>query len=119
MRDDFHATHKDIFAIADTKSEVEIVGWRANVRCKLRDGVEWNVREAVSGVEVPASREAYFADIGLVEAKVQRFEDMHRGATVAGPAIIESSFTTVVIDPGASAERRASGSLVINPFSGE
>jgi len=37
------------------------------------------------------------------------------GEQVSGPAIIESPFTTVVIDPGATAERRASGSLSIDP----
>ncbi|MEE8172259.1 MAG: hydantoinase/oxoprolinase family protein [Alphaproteobacteria bacterium] len=119
LRDDFHATHEKIFAIADSKSEVEIVGWRANVRCRLRDGVEWNVREAAGEVEVPESREAYFSDAGLVEARVLRFEDMERGAEVAGPAIIESSFTTVVVDPGASAVRSVSGSLIINPVTGD
>ena len=116
LRDDFHSTHQDIFAIADNKSEVEVVGWRANVRCRLRDGVEWTVKEAtVDNVEVPERREAYFEGSGLVEARVLRFEDMARGEEVSGPAIIESSFTTVVVDPGASAVRRASGSLVINP----
>ena len=118
LRDDFHATHEEIFAIADNKSEVEVVGWRANVRCRLSDGIEWDVHEAAVDVEVPESRQAYFADTGLVNTKVLRFEDMERGATVEGPAIIESSFTTVVVDPGASAERRASGSLVINPTVG-
>jgi N-methylhydantoinase A len=116
LREDFHNTHEEIFAIADRKSEVEVVGWRANVRCRLRDGVQWRVKEAVAGtVEVPASRKAYFADGGLVDTKVLRFEDMARGEEVAGPAIIESSFTTVVVDPGASAQRSTAGSLVINP----
>ncbi len=116
LRDDFHSTHQEIFAIADNKSEVEVVGWRANVRCRLRDGVEWTVKEAVaSDIEVPEHREAYFEGSGLVDARVLRFEDMARGEEVTGPAIIESSFTTVVVDPGASAVRRDSGSLVINP----
>ncbi len=116
LRDDFHSTHQEIFAIADNKSEVEVVGWRANVRCRLRDGVEWTVKEAVAGdVEVPEHREAYFEGTGLVDTRVLRFEDMARGEEVTGPAIIESSFTTVVVDPGASAVRRDSGSLVINP----
>jgi len=115
LRDDFHSTHEEIFAIADSKSEVEVVGWRANVRCRLRDGVEWTVKEAeASNVEVPEHREAYFSDGGLTKARVLRFEDMSRGKEVPGPAIIESSFTTVVVDPGASAVRSASGSLVIN-----
>ena len=118
LRDDFHATHENLFAIADNKSEVEIVGWRASVRCRLRDSVQWTVREAAGDVEVSKSRKAYFSDVGLVESRVLRFEDMERGTEVAGPAIIESSFTTVVIDPGASAVRSASGSLIINPVTG-
>lgn len=116
LRDDFHATHEEIFAIADKKSEVEIVGWRANVRCKLRDGLEWKVVEAAAqDVELPTSRKAYFAGTGLVDTKLARFEAMERGVAIEGPAIIESSFTTVVLEPGDVAERRASGSLVITP----
>jgi N-methylhydantoinase A len=36
------------------------------------------------------------------------------GDHVAGPAIVESSFTTVVIDPGATATRLAGGGLSIS-----
>ena len=115
LREDFHATHEDVFAIADRKSEVEIVGWRANARCKLRQSAEWTVIEAAGATEVPSTRRAYFAGSGMVDAAVLRFETMARDTPVPGPAIIESSFTTVVIDPGASAERRASGSLVLTP----
>ncbi len=38
-----------------------------------------------------------------------------RAREIEGPAIVESSFTTIVLNPGASAERSASGSLVIVP----
>ena len=70
---------------------------------------------AATSVELPSSRDAYFAGHGLVDTKVLRFEAMDRGLRTEGPAIIESSFTTVVIEPGAAAERRASGSLVLTP----
>jgi N-methylhydantoinase A len=40
---------------------------------------------------------------------------MAPGAQFAGPAIVESSFTTIVLNPGARAERTASGSLAIEP----
>lgn len=115
LRDDFHKTHEEIFAIADKKSEVEIVGWRANVRCRLRDGVDWKVRKAGEHTVEQSSREVYFSETGMINAKVLRFEDMNEDENVLGPAIIESSFTSVVIDPGAAAQRRSSGSLVINP----
>ena len=113
--EDFHKTHEALFTFADAESTIETVGWRANVRCRLRDGVNLSVDGAASGPEIAGSRSVYFPDTGSVEARVVRFESMAPGETVAGPAIIESSFTTVVIDPGAKAERRSSGSLLITP----
>ena len=113
--EDFHKTHEALFTFADSESTIETVGWRANVRCRLRDGVNLSVESAGSGPEIAHSRPVYFSDSGLVEAQVVHFDGMGPGETVAGPAIIESSFTTVVIDPGAKAERRPSGSLLITP----
>jgi N-methylhydantoinase A len=46
---------------------------------------------------------------------VRQFERLDVGETVAGPAIVESPVTTVVLDPGASAVRTAAGSLAIDP----
>jgi N-methylhydantoinase A len=40
---------------------------------------------------------------------------MTLGEILTGPAVIESPFTTVVIDPGAVVERTAEGSLLITP----
>ena len=60
-------------------------------------------------------RAVYFDEVGMVDAAVHRFEAMPYEAPVSGPAIIESSFTTVVLDPGAAAVRRPSGSLAIKP----
>ena len=37
LRQDFHAVHEEIFAISDPDSPIEIVAWRARVRCRLRD----------------------------------------------------------------------------------
>ena len=113
--EDFHKTHEALFTFADSESTIETVGWRANVRCRLRDGVNLSVESAGSGPEIAHSRSVYFSDSGLVEARVVHFDGMGPGEIVEGPAIIESSFTTVVIDPGAEAERRPSGSLLITP----
>ena len=43
------------------------------------------------------------------------FDELEPGRVVAGPAIVESAVTTVVVDPGATVERTASGSLAIVP----
>jgi hypothetical protein len=37
---------------------------------------------------------------------------------VDGPLVVESPFTTVVVDPGASCRRTANDGLVIDPFAG-
>jgi N-methylhydantoinase A len=62
---------------------------------------------------LPPTRRAWLAGIGWTEAALRRFETMADGDAVAGPALVESAFTTVVVDPGARARRLPSGTLII------
>lgn len=114
----FHRAHEDIFAVRDSGSGIEIVSWTANVRCRLRDHDNASLVENRSEKSVDGARQVYFSDEGWVSAKVRRFEEMETGETLDGPAIIESPFTTIVLDPGATAQRRPSGSLSIDPSVG-
>ena len=110
----FDEVHEEVFAFRDPSSEVEFVGWRAVARCKLRKGhLGRLVRETIHETTLPKRRKAYFAGKGLVNARVAAFDSMKPGEAMRGPSIIESPFTTVVIDPGAKAERTRSGSLFI------
>ena len=111
----FHDAHQDIFAINDPGSGIEVVSWTAAVKCRLRESESGTLVAADATAALASSRKAYFGGIGYVDAAVRRFETMAVGEKIAGPAIVESPFTTVVIDPGATAERRASGSLSIDP----
>ena len=111
----FHDAHQDIFAISDPQSGIEVVGWTAAVKCRLRESESGTLISADASAELEGFREAYFGVVGFVDAAVRRFEAMEVGEKIVGPAIVESPFTTVVIDPGATAERRASGSLSIDP----
>jgi N-methylhydantoinase A len=110
---DFHRAHKEIFEISDPNSEIEAVTWRARVGCRLRDAAPGRLVESSSQAEIGGTRRVYFAGTGWVEATVARFERIGSEAPVVGPAIVESSFTTVVVDPGAVATRTAAGSLSI------
>jgi N-methylhydantoinase A len=111
----FHGTHEDVFAVRDPGSIIEVVGWTATVRCRLRD----NDAAALAphgGEAAPAGdRLAYFAGHGWLTTAVRSFEAIACGERLSGPAIIESPFTSVVVDPGAVGERRPSGSLSIVP----
>jgi N-methylhydantoinase A len=111
----FHAAHQDIFAINDPGSGIEVVGWTAAVKCRLRESESGSLIAADAATVIDGSRQAYFSGAGFVDTAVRRFETMAVGEILAGPAIVESAFTTVVVDPGATAERRASGSLSIDP----
>jgi N-methylhydantoinase A len=113
LRQAFHATHREVFAIADEESGIEVLSWRARVRCRLRDAPPG--RASAGAAAADGTRTAYFADAGHVVTAVRQFERLDVGETVAGPAIVESPVTTVVLDPGASAVRTAAGSLAIDP----
>jgi N-methylhydantoinase A len=111
----FHAAHEEVFAIQDSRSGIEIVGWSVSVACRIRDAGGGNLAASVAAPATDGHRMAFFPGHGRVPTAVRRFEEIVPGELVAGPAIIESSFTTVVVNPDAVAERRPSGSLSIDP----
>jgi N-methylhydantoinase A len=107
----FHATHERVFAISDPGSPVEFLAWRARGRCRVGRSDLPPAEAAPDGVR--GARRAFFAGAGFVDAITVRFEGMDVDESVAGPAIVESATTTVVLDPGSTARRTASGSLSI------
>ena len=112
--EDFHGVHEEVYAVRDERAVVEVVNLRARVTCPLGGGVADTVAlEHADGL--PATRTVFFSGAGAVNAEICRFEALTPGTQISGPAVIESSFTTIVLNPGASAERSASGSLVIVP----
>ncbi|MDP7384817.1 MAG: hydantoinase/oxoprolinase family protein, partial [Nitrospinota bacterium] len=115
-REDFDRLHEEIFAFRDPGSEVEFVGWRATARCRLREGDLGKLgKDKTHKAKVASSRKAYFDGKGIRKTRVELFETLKANAPLKGPAIIESPFTTVVIEPGAKAVRKRTGSLVITP----
>jgi N-methylhydantoinase A len=112
--EDFHEVHEEVYAVRDKRAVVEVVNLRARVTCPLAGEVPDTVTlEPADGA--PSSRPVFFSDVGEVNAEICRLEAMSIGARIDGPAIVESSFTTIVLNPGARAQRSASGSLVIVP----
>ena len=108
---DFHDMHEAMFAVRDSHSDVEIIHWHCRVRCRLRDD------EGQDSMPTAArdnhARRVVLAGHGAVEASVTEFAALATDETLEGPAIVESPFTSVVIDPGVSFFRSAHGSLVI------
>lgn len=112
----FHDTHERIFAIKDVGSEVECVTWSATVRCKINDREELGQMVHDENEALTArTRPVYFDGPGLLEARIDNFHQLTVGTCYQGPAIIESPFTTVVIDPHSCYSRSVHGSLIIGP----
>lgn len=116
LEKDFHAMHQDVFAISDPASPVEILAWRGRVSCQLHKGEPGRVVGSTAAGKTQRSRIAYWPEVGDILTDVWVFDDMPPDMRVRGPAIIESPVTTVVVEPGAIAEHKPSGSLVISPY---
>ena len=114
LKDAFHAVHRDVLSIADPNSEVETMTWRARARARFPDlDIDRPWPQAASASEGVTTRSMYFAEIGDVAGKVYRDATLAPGASVAGPAIIESQATSIVVNPGVFATRDASGSILL------
>ena len=111
--EDFHRTHADIFTFADRSSAIEVIGWTAHVACRLNESQEMSLDASENVTTSVGRRRVFFEDTGWIDAPLWRFEALPVGDRVPGPAIVESAFTTVVLDSRSSAWRRPSGSLSI------
>ena len=114
VRREFDRVHEEIFAFCDPGSEVQFVCWRAAAGCRLSEGGAGRlILENDSEPGERSTRRACFSGVGSVETQVVRFNRLEPGKHIEGPAIIESPFTTIVIEPNARAVKTETGSLVI------
>jgi N-methylhydantoinase A len=109
---DFHETHEEVFAVSDPASAIEAVSWSAEVRCRAGSDRPGRLLPE-TGLASLAPRPVRFSGAGWREAEVWRLDAIGPGVEIAGPAVIESGFTSIVLDPGARA-RRGAGTLMIN-----
>ncbi len=110
---DFHRTHAELFAFDDPASPIEIIGWSAQVHCRFNESEGLFLAHGTDQPSVVRARRAYFPGTGWTDVTVRPFEAIGTDEAIRGPAIVESAFTTVVLDPGAVATRCPSGGLSI------
>ena len=111
---DFHAAHEEIFAINDPSSIVEFVGWTASVACRMAGGTDGRLTRRGGG-EPTGSRPIFFEGSGIVDTPIHTPGLLTPGQEISGPAIIETPFTTIVIDPQARFHLTGAGSVNITP----
>ena len=115
LAQDFHRTHEHIFAFSDPNSPIEVIAWRATVRCPV--ATEADLKLAQTAVPPPGSqsRRAFFPQSGWLEVPILKFAEIGANKFIEGPAIIESPFTSIIIDTDAAFVRSAGGNLIITP----
>jgi N-methylhydantoinase A len=114
--EDFQRLHEEIFAVRDERSAVEVVALRARVLCSLESRSDGRFAGVPAGAD--GERQAYFAGHGTLSTPVRSLGALEAGEQLAGPALVESPLTTVVIEPGAVAERWPGAGLVVRAEDG-
>ena len=99
--------------MSDPQAGVEMVNWIAEVRCRLGSGKPGRLAADSRPLKLP-KRPVHFLDTGWVETDVYRLESIRQGMQLTGPLMIESDFTSIVVDPDARAWRDAIGNLIID-----
>lgn len=110
---DFHRTHQEIFAVSDVGAPVEVVGWAATVQCRIGADEPGRLGKD-SGQTAERRRRIYMRQHGWMDAPAVGFDAFDGGKEIAGPAVIESDFTSVFIEPGTRARRGELGTIVVD-----
>ncbi|WP_191083711.1 hydantoinase/oxoprolinase family protein [Roseococcus microcysteis] len=112
LREAFHARHRALFTYDLPEEEVVLVTARAAAR-----GVLPALPRLPAGAPRPATPEAErrcLLEGGWAMLPVWRFEALAAGQRVAGPAIVESPTTTVLLQPGDAAVMEPGGWLAVS-----
>ncbi len=116
VRARFDDAHEQVFGFRDTESEVDFIAWRTAARCRVGTGKLGRLaRPRVARQDSVAKRNACFDGKRAQSVPIFHFAGLARDSVIQGPAIIESPYTTVVIDPGAVARLSRAYSLIVTP----
>jgi N-methylhydantoinase A len=109
----FHRLHQEEYGHARTGEEPEITGVRLSSRVDVPGPVFGSGASAARLRAEPArTRRAHLGD-GFAETAIHRGSDLKPGHRVSAPAIIEETFTTIVVYPGWEASIDDAGDYVL------
>ncbi len=115
IKEAFHQRHEQLFTYAERHNVVEVVNIEATVYGLVdKPAAPQLAAGSDAGAAKKGERPAIFAADGTATSTaVYDGAILGAGATVRGPAIIEEETTTIVIEPGWTAELFAGGSYRI------
>ena len=111
----FHVLHHELFAFADPNAIIEFLTWRADVHCDVRCKPLGRITSQIERVRAQA-REIILPS-GPQSVPILGFDDLSPGVPQHGPAIIETAFTTIVVDMDAPFQATTSGGVQVSLYS--
>ncbi|MFC7543105.1 hypothetical protein ACFQU2_31625 [Siccirubricoccus deserti] len=112
LRAAFHARHRALFTYDLPEEEVVLVNARVAVVGRLPSAAA--ARHGTGGSPaMPSAERRIMIEGASVAAPVYRFESLAADQLLAGPALVESATTTVLLRPGDAARMDARGWLDI------
>jgi N-methylhydantoinase A len=114
--EDFHRTHKRLFAVNEPGQTVEFVSWR--VRALARLGAPSGAAQAAAperDANGAGTRLAYFRGSGWLDVPVRPGSSMTSSMRVEGPLIVEQPTTTIVVQPRSTIDVLDSGDFLLRP----
>jgi 5-oxoprolinase (ATP-hydrolysing) len=110
----FAERHRQLYGYVHAGRALEIVALRVRATGHNREALETSQRAAVVPFVPGASSEAIFGGQALATAIVRR-DELRPGHRIAGPAIVQETTSTTVIDPGWFGEVLSGGEIVVQP----
>ena len=109
----FHESHRLLYAISDPSSPVEFITWRvrASVPVASEAATRRDLRSSPS--RKTSARRLFLKGSGWTEVPLYALDDRILEEPVTGPAVIESSYTTIVVPTGSRARKHPSGSIEV------
>lgn len=118
FRENVHNTHKAIFGYSELDSEIDIVSWNAVVRCQTGDKNKRNLIMNLGknkSFKAVKSRLAWFDDASeALITSVYELASLEPDQIIHGPAIIESNYSTTVLQGGMICTYNPNVGLIIN-----
>jgi N-methylhydantoinase A len=112
----FHEVHERTFAVNDPGQHVECVHWKGRLTGHLHKPQLAVADRAPGDRGAPrcALRPAYFAGLGMTDTPCYAGDELMPGVTISGPAVLEETTTTVVVQPGARVTVSPLGDYIID-----
>jgi N-methylhydantoinase A len=115
VRDDFVRRHREAFGVGHP-GPIEVVNLRVRATQPVAHPAFARPAAARTGAPpVPRTRRAWFGALGgWVDTAVHGLDTALVGRAIAGPALVESNDTTVLVPPGWTAVVAASGAVLLH-----